>query len=43
VFNLLDERYATGGYMDYDATGALVPFLIPAATRNALAELRVDF
>lgn len=43
VFNVLDTRYATGGYVDYDAGGVLVPFLIPGATRSALAELRVEF
>jgi iron complex outermembrane receptor protein len=38
VFNLFDEEYETGGY-----TYAGVPYFIPAATRHALAELRVDF
>jgi len=42
-FNLGDLRYATTGYMDFDAHGALVPQLMPAATRNWLAELRVDW
>ena len=44
VFNVTNERYATGGYIDLDpATGAYVPQFIPAATRNGLLELRVTF
>lgn len=43
VTNVLDERYATGGWMDYDAGGSLVPVLVPAATRGWLAGLRVDW
>ena len=43
VLNALDTRYATGGYMDYDAGGNLVPQFVPAATRNVLGELRVTF
>ncbi|HET9325411.1 MAG TPA: TonB-dependent receptor [Candidatus Eisenbacteria bacterium] len=43
IFNLLDRRYATSGYMDYDAGGNLVPQFIPAATRHWLAELRLGF
>jgi iron complex outermembrane receptor protein len=43
VFNLLDREYETGGYMDYDAAGNLVPHLIPAATRHFLGELRLEF
>lgn len=43
VFNALDRRYETGGYMDVDANGDWVPHLTPAATRNWLAELRVEF
>ena len=43
VMNALDARYATGGYMDYDAAGNLVPQFVPAATRNLLIEARVDF
>jgi outer membrane receptor protein involved in Fe transport len=43
VFNALDRKYATSGYMDYDAAGALVPQFMPAATRNALVEVRVGF
>src|SRR5262249_17671077 len=42
-FNLGDLRYATTGYMDFDAGGALVPQLMPAATRSWLAEVRVDW
>ena len=41
--NLADLRYATTGYMDYDARGALVPTLMPAATRAFLLEARVDW
>ncbi len=43
MFNAFDRRYETGGYMDYDAAGNLAPQFIPAATRNALAEVRVEF
>jgi outer membrane receptor protein involved in Fe transport len=43
VFNLLNRRYATSGYMDYDAQGNLVPQFIPAATRHWLGELRLEF
>ena len=43
VFNLLDTRYAAGGYMDYDALGNLVPQFVPAATRNVLGQVRVGF
>lgn len=43
VANALDARYETGGWMDYDAAGNLVPVLIPAATRGWLAGLRVDW
>ncbi|HTK31850.1 MAG TPA: TonB-dependent receptor [Candidatus Saccharimonadaceae bacterium] len=43
VLNALDTRYATSGYMDYDATGALVPQFMPAATRHVLGQVRVDF
>jgi iron complex outermembrane receptor protein len=42
-FNLADLRYATTGYMDYDAQGALVPMLMPAATRSFLLEARMDW
>jgi len=43
VFNALDRQYETGGYMDYDAGGSLVPHFIPAATRHVLGEIRVEF
>jgi iron complex outermembrane receptor protein len=43
VFNLLDRRYATSGYMDYDAGGNLVPQFMPAATRHWLGELKLHF
>jgi iron complex outermembrane recepter protein len=39
--NVTDRRYATGGWMDYDSVGNLVPVLVPAATRGWLAGLRV--
>jgi iron complex outermembrane receptor protein len=41
VLNVLDKRYETSGYLDYDATGNLVPTLIPAATRNWIAQVTV--
>jgi iron complex outermembrane recepter protein len=43
VDNLLDARFATNGYMDYDSGGALVPQFIPAATRSLLAQVRWSF
>jgi iron complex outermembrane receptor protein len=43
VANVFDKRYETGGYMDYDAAGALVPFRTPAAGRNVLVQLRITF
>jgi len=43
VSNLLDTRYATSGYMDYDAGGNLVPHFIPAATRGVFGQVRVGF
>lgn len=43
VMNATGARYETGGWMDYDAGGNLVPVLIPAATRGWLAGLRVDW
>ncbi|MBI1798648.1 MAG: TonB-dependent receptor [Candidatus Eisenbacteria bacterium] len=43
VVNALDTRYATSGYMDYDAAGNLVPQFVPAATRGVTGQLRVDF
>ncbi len=41
--NLGDRYYATTGYMDYDRNGALVPHVMPAATRSWLAEVRLDW
>jgi iron complex outermembrane receptor protein len=43
VANLLDTRYAAGGYMDWDAAGNLAPMFVPAATRNWLMQVRVGF
>jgi iron complex outermembrane receptor protein len=43
VNNLLDNRYATSGYMDYDASGNLVPQFMPAATRTVTGQVRLDF
>ena len=43
VLNLLDNHYETSGYMDYDASGSLVPQLIPAATRGWQAQLTLGF
>ena len=43
VSNLLDTRYATSGYMDYDASGSLVPQFMPAATRGVSGQVRLDF
>ena len=43
ALNLTDLRYATTGYMDYDRLGALVPHLMPAATRAWIAEVRADW
>jgi hypothetical protein len=42
-FNLADLRYSTSGYMDLDSRLALVPTLMPAATRSWLAEVRVEW
>jgi outer membrane receptor for Fe3+-dicitrate len=42
-FNLGDLRYATTGYMDFDAHGDLVPHVMPAATRSWLLEARLDW
>lgn len=39
VLNVFDTRYETSGYLDYDAGGNLVPHLIPAATRNWIAQV----
>jgi outer membrane receptor protein involved in Fe transport len=43
VLNALDKRYETGGYFDYDEQGNYSALKIPAARRNALGELRVEF
>ncbi len=45
VLNLLDREYATGGWVDYDPTtpGNWVPWLTPAAKRNWIASLRMDW
>ena len=40
---ILDREYETGGYMDYDLDGSLSPRFIPGATRNALAQVRVEW
>ena len=42
LLNALDRRYETGGY-SYFYAGARYTDFIPAATRHALAELRVEF
>ena len=41
VTNLLDQRYAAGGYMDYDDDGSLSPRFVPAATRGWYAQVTV--
>jgi len=43
VFNALDEKYETGGYFDYDENGSYGALFVPAARRNALAQVRVVF
>lgn len=43
VTNLLDTKFAAGGYMDFDAGGNLVPHFVPAATRGITGQVRVDF
>jgi iron complex outermembrane receptor protein len=43
LLNATDRSYETSGYMDYDATGALVPHLIPAAGRNWLGQVTFRF
>jgi TonB-dependent receptor-like protein len=43
VFNVLDRRYESGGYFDYDQNGSYVAHFVPAATRNAIAQLDVSF
>jgi iron complex outermembrane receptor protein len=42
VFNLLDERYETGGY-SYFFGGVRYTDFIPAATRNLLGQVRIAF
>ncbi|HET7224572.1 MAG TPA: TonB-dependent receptor [Candidatus Eisenbacteria bacterium] len=39
--NAFDVRYATSGYMDYDAAGNLVPQFMPAATRGWFVQVRI--
>jgi hypothetical protein len=39
---LLDDRYETGGY-SYLFAGTRYTDFIPAATRNALAQVRLEF
>lgn len=41
--NVLDRRYETSGYLDYNANGELVPHLVPAATRNGSVQVSVVF
>lgn len=47
VLNATDARYATGGWMDADPRpgheGGWTPWLVPAAPRNLLAGIRVDW
>jgi iron complex outermembrane receptor protein len=43
VNNALDLAYATSGYMDFDAAGTLAPQFVPAAKRNVLGEVRMDW
>lgn len=45
VLNATNLAYATGGWVDYDPTtpGNWVPWLTPAATRNWLAGVRVEW
>ena len=42
VFNALDRQYETGGY-SYIDSGTRYTDFIPAATRNALAQVRLEF
>ena len=42
VFNALDRRYAAGGYSYFFYDSRITEF-IPAATRNALAQVTVEF
>jgi len=41
--NVLDRRYETSGYLDYDSAGNLVPHLVPAASRNGAVQVTVVF
>ena len=43
LFNVLDRKYETGGYFDYDQNGSYVAHFVPAATRHAIAQLDVSF
>jgi iron complex outermembrane receptor protein len=45
VLNVFDREYATGGWVDYDPTtpGNWTPWLTPAATRNWIASVRVEW
>ena len=43
VFNVLDRKYETGGYFDYDEAGSYVAHFVPAATRHAMVQLDVRF
>jgi outer membrane receptor protein involved in Fe transport len=43
VTNMLDARYSTGGYWDYDSAGNYVPLYVPAATRGWLTQVTVGF
>jgi iron complex outermembrane recepter protein len=42
LLNAFDVHYATGGYMDYDAAGDLVPQFVPAATRGWQVQVQVS-
>jgi iron complex outermembrane receptor protein len=41
--NLSNLSYATTGYMDFDRNGALMPHVMPAATRSWLVEVRLEW
>ncbi len=41
--NVLDRRYETSGYLDYDSNGDLVPHLVPAARRNGSVQVSMVF
>jgi hypothetical protein len=43
ITNLFDARYCSGGYVDWDAAGNVVPVFVPAATRGWLAQARIGF